>query len=247
MLPPPPPQPAAPHQPLSQSPQQQQLSSPPHTQQQAPASPPGAAHPTIDSEPDSTKGDADPIASATAELDEAARKLAKLEELIDKTFSIEARNDQKCPICRAKRISYVEDRELQKRTEQEHDRMLLHLSLDLDKDFIQKKRENEAAKLKNAISTAHYNHLKALEKQQSHSKKESLPMGNLFENREVKRDPVLMQQALASGLKQQVRESVAPLRTQAASSALTLAHQARVQTHAPFAGAIPKVDGGSPQ
>ncbi|KAI8923519.1 hypothetical protein BC831DRAFT_470742 [Entophlyctis helioformis] len=157
--------------------------------------------------------------TAMAELDEAARKLAKLEELIDRTFSMEARNvtththphsgnrlwtDQKCPICRAKRINHIEDRDLQKRTEQEHDRMLLHLSLDLDKDFIQRKREAEATKLKNAISTAHYNHLKALEKQQSHSKKESLPMGNLFENREVKPDPVMLQAALAAGLKQQL-------------------------------------------
>eukprot|EP00842_Homolaphlyctis_polyrhiza_P004398 jgi/Hompol1/495/HPOL_003921-RA len=160
------------------------------------------------------------IIAATAELDEAARKLAKLEELIDKTFSLEARNDQKCPICRSKRISYVEDRDLQKRTEQEHDRMLLHLSLDLDKDFIQKKRETEAAKLKNAISTAHYNHLKAMEKQLSHSKKESLPMGNLFENREVKRDSAMMQFALASGLKQQLEYKHARLSNERAQQDL---------------------------
>ncbi|KAH6565165.1 hypothetical protein BASA60_010042 [Batrachochytrium salamandrivorans] len=124
------------------------------------------------------------ILTTMEELDEATRKLSKLEELIDKTFSAEARNvaththhhsgnrlwtDQKCPICRANRAPY----------------------------------ENESAKLRNNISTAHYNYLKALEKQKLLSKKEPLSMRSLFETRAVNRDPALTQQALAFDLKQQ--------------------------------------------
>ena len=48
--------------------------------------------------------------------------------------------DQKCPICRVKKIQNAEDRELQRKTDQEHDRMLLHLSLDIDKGIIQKRK-----------------------------------------------------------------------------------------------------------
>ncbi|KAH6561391.1 hypothetical protein BASA62_009827 [Batrachochytrium salamandrivorans] len=160
------------------------------------------------------------ILTTMEELDEATRKLSKLEELIDKTFSAEARNvaththhhsgnrlwtDQKCPICRANRAPYVDSRDIEKRIEQEHDRNLLHLSLDLDKDFINtKKVENESAKLRNNISTAHYNYLKALEKQKLLSKKEPLSMRSLFETRAVNRDPALTQQALAFDLKQQI-------------------------------------------
>ncbi|KAJ1345261.1 hypothetical protein BSLG_000775 [Batrachochytrium salamandrivorans] len=159
------------------------------------------------------------ILTTMEELDEATRKLSKLEELIDKTFSAEARNvaththhhsgnrlwtDQKCPICRANRAPYVDSRDIEKRIEQEHDRNLLHLSLDLDKDFINTKKENESAKLRNNISTAHYNYLKALEKQKLLSKKEPLSMRSLFETRAVNRDPALTQQALAFDLKQQI-------------------------------------------
>ncbi|KAJ8330113.1 Coiled-coil domain-containing protein 81 [Batrachochytrium dendrobatidis] len=166
------------------------------------------------------------ISAATDELDEAACKLKKLEELIDKTFSIDSRNvlththshsgnrlwtNHKCPICRTKQISFEKNRDIQRQTEQEHDRMLLHLSLELDKDFIKTKKDAERTKLKNAISTAHYNHLKAMEKRQEFYQRVTLPVGNLFENREVKRDPILLQQTLALDLKQQLESKQARL------------------------------------
>ncbi len=43
-----------------------------------------------------------------------------------------------------------------------------------------------------------------MEKKQNQYKA-ALPMGNLFEKREVKRDPIAMREALATGLKAQVK------------------------------------------
>ncbi|KAJ3275036.1 Coiled-coil domain-containing protein 81 [Terramyces sp. JEL0728] len=151
-----------------------------------------------------------------SELDEAAQKLARLEELIDQTFSIEARTvsththhhsgnrlwtDQKCPICKTKEINNFVDREAIRKAEKDHDKMLLHISLDTDKEYFNRKKELETLKLKDSLGTAQYNHMVAL---QSHDKsREKQPMGDLFEKRTIQK-PIMSTSQMASGIHEQI-------------------------------------------
>ncbi|KAJ3308849.1 Coiled-coil domain-containing protein 81 [Blyttiomyces sp. JEL0837] len=111
----------------------------------------------------------------------------------------------KCPICRQSSASYVDLKEQLARREKEQDKMLLHLSLEVDRDYLRRTKELESSKLKVAVNTAQYNCGKASE-QETKRKMEAknLPMGNLFENREPPPDRRLQAQELAAGLNDQI-------------------------------------------
>lgn len=99
---------------------------------------------------------------ALKELDDATKKLQQLEELIDQTFTTESKNsifvlitvkvhtheytgnrlwhNDKCPICRQSKSTFVDEREAIVSAEKEQDRMILHVSLQVDKNYIDQKK-----------------------------------------------------------------------------------------------------------
>ncbi|KAI9197302.1 uncharacterized protein BJ171DRAFT_520663 [Polychytrium aggregatum] len=109
----------------------------------------------------------------------------------------------KCPICRQRNMPVIDVKEQLVRREKDHDRLLLHLSLEVDREFMKKTKELELDKLKTAIATAQYNHTKAMDKE-AQRKSINLPMGNLFENRPPPPDRILQNQQLSEGLHEQI-------------------------------------------
>ncbi|KAJ3052742.1 hypothetical protein HK097_005773 [Rhizophlyctis rosea] len=102
----------------------------------------------------------------------------------------------------------IQLREQCARKEKEEDRLLLHLSLEMDRDFVRKAKEMEHMRMRNAGTTAQYNHEKALEKEarEANKRKEALhvPMGNIFANRDSGPDRVLQGRQLSDGLQEQI-------------------------------------------
>ena len=105
--------------------------------------------------------------------------LAGLEELLEETFLIPKEaglhthshsgdrlwTDGKCPVCRIKALPAIfESKEQQIKREKENDKLLLTLSLELDKELIRKAREVEKRRHDNAISNSEYNYTKTLQK-----------------------------------------------------------------------------------
>jgi hypothetical protein len=97
----------------------------------------------------------DETRALTIDLDEAAKKLANLEALINQTFAAEAKTDAThthfysgnrlwkndlCPICKAESMKNSVDYEAIKKAEKENDKMLLHISLDIDREYLEKKK-----------------------------------------------------------------------------------------------------------
>ncbi|KNC97512.1 uncharacterized protein SPPG_06987 [Spizellomyces punctatus DAOM BR117] len=114
-------------------------------------------------------------------------------------------NDENCPICRHRSMPIVDLREQRARKEKEQDRLMLHLSLDLDKEFVLKSRANKQAKLETTMSTAEYNRAKAAEKEVIRkTEQHKLPVGNLFEDRELGPDVLVHGRLIAAGLQEQI-------------------------------------------
>ncbi|TPX61416.1 hypothetical protein SpCBS45565_g07243 [Spizellomyces sp. 'palustris'] len=114
-------------------------------------------------------------------------------------------NDENCPICRHRSMPIVDLREQRARKEKEQDRLMLHLSLDLDKEFVLKARANKQAKLETTMSTAEYNRTKAAEKEVIRkSEQQKVPVGNLFEDRELGPDVLVHGRLIAAGLQEQI-------------------------------------------
>ncbi|KAI9349434.1 hypothetical protein DFJ73DRAFT_760568 [Zopfochytrium polystomum] len=114
-------------------------------------------------------------------------------------------SDIKCPICRQMGMPVIEVREQLAKKEKEQDKMLLHLSLEVDRDHMRQIKDVEMSKLRAAISTAQYNHAKAEDKElQRRKEQKNLPMGNLFENRGPPPDRVQQAKELARGLHDQM-------------------------------------------
>ncbi|KAJ3037688.1 hypothetical protein HDV00_001410 [Rhizophlyctis rosea] len=94
------------------------------------------------------------------------------------------------------------------RKEKEEDRLLLHLSLELDRDFVRKAKQMEHMRLRNASTTAQYNHEKAMEKEAREARRRkdalNIPMGNIFANRDPGPDRSLQGRQLADGLQEQI-------------------------------------------
>lgn len=101
----------------------------------------------------------------TFDLDEASKKLHNLEDLIEKTFSKDSNSGKKivyllmidavhthfysgnrlwknrtCPICKTDTMKHVVDLNAIKRAEKENDKMLLHISLENDKEYLDNKK-----------------------------------------------------------------------------------------------------------
>ncbi|KAJ3195607.1 Coiled-coil domain-containing protein 81 [Irineochytrium annulatum] len=110
-------------------------------------------------------------------------------------------SDVKCPICRQKNAPVVDISELIAKREKEQDRLLLHLSLEGDKEHLRRTKEIDELKLKAAITTAQYNYSKATETEvQRRSNNMNLPMGNPFENRPPPPDRIQQAKELREGL-----------------------------------------------
>jgi hypothetical protein len=106
--------------------------------------------------PKETSGEKQKVNGAKDALNvEAAADQTKLEELVDETFMREPKThthaytgdrlwkDEKCPICRIKSQPAVfESKEQQIAREKQEDKMLLTLSLELDKELIRKAKVN---------------------------------------------------------------------------------------------------------
>ncbi|KAJ3021000.1 UNVERIFIED_CONTAM: Coiled-coil domain-containing protein 81, partial [Siphonaria sp. JEL0065] len=73
-------------------------------------------------------------------------------------------SDAKCPICRQKSQVVVDVKDKLTEREKTQDKMLLLLSLEVDREYLKQTREVELKKVKAAIGTAIYNHAEALEK-----------------------------------------------------------------------------------
>ncbi|RKO84153.1 hypothetical protein BDK51DRAFT_28534, partial [Blyttiomyces helicus] len=113
--------------------------------------------------------------------------------------------DLKCPICRQRNMPIVELRDSRERKGKEQDRLLLHLSLELDRDFLKKTKEMESSKLRTSITTAQYNHTKALEKDMQRKRENlNMPLGNIFENRDPGPDRHKQGIQLSAGLQEQM-------------------------------------------
>ncbi|KAJ3355390.1 hypothetical protein HDU91_005674, partial [Kappamyces sp. JEL0680] len=154
----------------------------------------------------------------TLDLDEAAQKLARLENLIDQTFSAEARSDaththfysgnrlwsnNKCPICKTEAMKNIVDLEGIKKAEKENDKMLLHISLDIDKEYLDKRKEKELQRQSDSVAAAQYNYRASLENQEKLGFKEKQPMGDLFEKRKIQR-PIMTPNQMAEGIHEQI-------------------------------------------
>ncbi|KAJ3094271.1 Coiled-coil domain-containing protein 81 [Phlyctochytrium planicorne] len=114
-------------------------------------------------------------------------------------------SDIKCPICKHKNMPIIEVKEQLARKEKDQDKLLLHLSLEVDREYLRKSKAIDELKLKAAISTAQYNHSKALETELQRKKNgANLPMGNLFENRPPPPDRIKQAKELAQGLHDQM-------------------------------------------
>lgn len=87
-------------------------------------------------------------------MDAAAQKLSALEQAIEMTFTEEARKDaththyysgnrlwrnNKCPICKTDSMKNFVDLNAIKVAEKENDKMILHISLDIDKKYLDHK------------------------------------------------------------------------------------------------------------
>ena len=100
----------------------------------------------------------------TLDLDEAAKKLQNLENLIEKTFSKELNSgtilmrliiddththfysgnrlwkNGTCPICKTETMKNAVDLNAIRKAEKENDKMLLHISLQIDKEYFDQKK-----------------------------------------------------------------------------------------------------------
>ncbi|KAI8799350.1 hypothetical protein BJ742DRAFT_687284, partial [Cladochytrium replicatum] len=114
--------------------------------------------------------------------------------------------DAKCPICRQARMPVVVLREQMAKKEKERDRMLLKMSLAVDSEHQRLTREFELGKLRAAVTTAQYNHSKAIEKELRKKENRSLPMGDLYENRTPPPDRVQNNKVLAEGVREQIAQ-----------------------------------------
>ncbi|KAI9329197.1 hypothetical protein BDR26DRAFT_923038 [Obelidium mucronatum] len=114
-------------------------------------------------------------------------------------------SDAKCPICRQKSQEVVDLKDRLTEREKSQDKMLLLLSLEVDREYLKRTREVEMKKVKAAIGTAMYNHAEALEKEiKRKTEKKNLPLGNMFENRDPGPDRVLQAKELRAGLHDQI-------------------------------------------
>ncbi|KAJ3074914.1 hypothetical protein HDU98_009883 [Podochytrium sp. JEL0797] len=114
-------------------------------------------------------------------------------------------SDAKCPICRQKNQVVVEVKDQIVEREKTQDKMLLMLSLEVDREFLKKTREVEEKKVKAAMGTAMYNYKESAEKEfKRRVEKRNLPLGNMFENRDPGPDRVLQAKELRAGLHDQM-------------------------------------------
>ncbi|KAJ3305782.1 Coiled-coil domain-containing protein 81 [Kappamyces sp. JEL0829] len=175
------------------------------------------AETAVQSSPECTVSN-DETRKLTLDLDEAAQKLARLENLIDQTFSAEARSDaththfysgnrlwsnNKCPICKTEAMKNIVDLEGIKKAEKENDKMLLHISLDIDKEYLDKRKEKELQRQSDSVAAAQYNYRASLENQEKLGFKEKQPMGDLFEKRKIQR-PIMTPNQMAEGIHEQI-------------------------------------------
>ncbi|KAJ3414067.1 Coiled-coil domain-containing protein 81 [Chytridiales sp. JEL 0842] len=112
--------------------------------------------------------------------------------------------DDKCPICRTKAQTFIENKQNLVLREKEQDKLLLTLSLALDREYVKKTKEVEQVKAKEAVQNAQYNHSKAIEQEAIRHTKKNLHMGNLFENREAPPDKTKQSKELARNLYDQM-------------------------------------------
>ncbi|KAJ3287389.1 hypothetical protein HK104_008639 [Borealophlyctis nickersoniae] len=125
-----------------------------------------------------------------------------------KSVDLPPLTSDKGQVCRQREIPVIQVAEERARQEKEHDRLLLHLSLEMDQDFMRRTKEMEAAKVKNAIITAQCNHQKAMEKEAREARRRrdelGVPVGNIFANRDPGPDRGLQGRKLAEGLQEQI-------------------------------------------
>lgn len=112
----------------------------------------------------------------------------------------------------------VVDLQAIKKADKENDKMLLHISLEIDKEYMDKKNVpciartiltffEQAHDLKrqlNSIEAAQYNHRVSIESQEKLGFKEKQPMGDLFEKRKIQK-PIMSPEQMASGIQEQVK------------------------------------------
>ncbi|KAI8613013.1 hypothetical protein BC830DRAFT_515380 [Chytriomyces sp. MP71] len=114
-------------------------------------------------------------------------------------------SNDKCPICRQKNSTFIEVKEALDAKEKTQDKMLLLLSLEVDREFLKQTKDVDKKKVKAAVTTAQYNYAEA-QKQETlrNINKKNLPFGNIFENRDPGPDRVLQAKELRAGLYDQM-------------------------------------------
>ncbi|KAJ3096795.1 hypothetical protein HK100_005488 [Physocladia obscura] len=114
-------------------------------------------------------------------------------------------SDAKCPICRQQNTTVVEVKDILTAREKKQDKMLLLLSLEVDREHLRCSKEEDVKKIKTAVNTAQYNHLEATDKESKRKvEQRNLPLGNIFENRDPGPDRVLQAKELKAGLYDQM-------------------------------------------
>ncbi|KAI8843783.1 hypothetical protein BJ741DRAFT_589232 [Chytriomyces cf. hyalinus JEL632] len=114
-------------------------------------------------------------------------------------------SDAKCPICRHKNATVVEVKDALDEKEKMQDKMLLLLSLEVDREFLKETKETDGKRLKAAVNTAQYNYAEAQHKEAIRQRdRKNLPLGNIFENRDPGPDRVLQAKELRAGLYDQM-------------------------------------------
>jgi hypothetical protein len=156
---------------------------------------------------------------ALIDLETATEKLVHLEKLIGETFGAEASNvsshthfhsgnrlwsDKNCPICKSIAKNNYVDGGLIKKTEKENDKMLLQISLEIDQQYLDKKKEREQMKLSDSLETAQYNRIVGIQQKEKIQFNRKEPMGDVFEKRKVQ-IPVLSSIEMARGIQDQIK------------------------------------------
>ncbi|KAJ3227236.1 Coiled-coil domain-containing protein 81 [Clydaea vesicula] len=114
-------------------------------------------------------------------------------------------SNSKCPLCLQLAAVPVDYKAENKKREIDHDRMLLNLSLEVDREFILRKKELENVHYQESYEIANYNKTKAVEI--GIKKKQDvipLPMGNITDTRVIPPHHLLLRQCTKDEILEQI-------------------------------------------
>jgi hypothetical protein len=156
---------------------------------------------------------------ALKQLQIATSRLAEVEKLLDDRLCVDENSgsshnhhytgdrlwkDGICPICRAKESEFVSLKDKRKLADLESDKIQLHVSLQIDNDYFNKKQREMDNKRQLAEEIAETNRKKAIEKKTEYAALGILPVGDVLDKRKVRNSPADSWKELSNALREQV-------------------------------------------